>query len=619
MLNDIKILREYADYICEGLIFIDSDGKIQLFNKKAREIFSIKHIKDSSSQPGSIAKGDIVIVGDSAFGGDDGILISEDLNILGLTNQNSMCGAAIVAISVYDDPTIMPIYKYTRKRGNVLLSIITEMLGKRIVARIDFSKSEISIIVDKEVFSIAYTKASANIVILDGKTGKLKFHLTKDYTSRNVSIKDLLMGKPHIDEENGLKDGDIVGRSILELHEFLPNIKDYYDAAKGKNIGYMEKYVEVKGKPTLCTLIPIYINREKTGALLQIQDLSQIKKLLEEKNEVLYTLEDIENGFNEQSKDIDIFPQIIGKSAQIKIVKDLLHKVSKSNSSVLLLGESGTGKSKMAREIHNASRNADKPLIQVNCASIPETLMESEFFGYEGGSFTGARRDGKIGYFEMANGGTLFLDEIAEIPASMQAKLLQAIQTKSFYRVGGTKKINVNVRIIAATNRDLKNEIKEGRFREDLYYRINVFPIFIPALRERKEDIPLLVKGILPKICEEIGCESMTISEEALEKLTSYNWPGNIRELENILERAVTICERGTILSEHINFNVKMNEVFVMPSIKTLKEEIEDAEKKAILKALHYFNGDKKEAMKALGIHKTCLYKKLTKYSIEIP
>lgn len=334
---------------------------------------------------------------------------------------------------------------------------------------------------------------------------------------------------------------------------------------------------------------------------------------------MFFKLEDIENSLKIHSEDSDAFPQIVGESFQIKNIKNLLVKASISNSSVLLLGESGTGKSKMAREIHNASRNADKPFIHVNCASIPETLMESEFFGYEGGAFTGARSKGKIGYFEMADGGTLFLDEIGEIPISLQVKLLQAIETKSFYRIGGTQKIKVDIRIISATNRNLENEIAESRFREDLYYRINVFPIYIPPLRERKEDIYCLVKDILPKICRKVGRETMSISAEALEKIISYNWPGNVRELENVLERAVNLCERGTILSEHINFNIKMYEEYTSSGIRTLKEEIEDAEKKAILRALHYFNENKKEAMKALGIHKTSFYQKLTKYGIHIP
>jgi transcriptional regulator with PAS, ATPase and Fis domain len=619
MSNGINILREYADYMPEGLIFIDKEGKIQIYNKKAKEIFGVIYNNVIRHKSGSIAKGDIVIIADSSLGEDDGDLTGEDLKVLGITNNNLKQGYAIIVVGTYNEEKAMPVYKYTRKKDSGQLSIVTDILGKKIAARINFDKKEISISVDKEVFSIKYIKAFGHMVIIDGRTGELKFYQSKGYNIRKESIKDILTGRSFKGKEDGFEAGDIIGRNIFESHEFALNAKDFFDAARDGAIGYIDKYVEINGIPTICALIPTAIGRKRTGALLHVQDISQIKKLIMERNEILSKLEDIEKGLEIYSEDSDVFPQIIGVSPQIKNIKNLLSKASKSNSSVLLLGESGTGKSKMAREIHNASMNRDKPFIHVNCASIPETLMESEFFGYEGGSFTGARSKGKIGYFEMANGGTLFLDEIGEIPVSMQVKLLQAIETKSFYRIGGTQKIKVDIRIISATNRNLEREITEGRFREDLYYRINVFPIYIPPLRDRKEDIYYLVKDMLPKICRKVGCETMSISADALEKITSYSWPGNVRELENVLERAVNLCERGMILSEHINFNIKMCEEHIASGIKTLREEMEDAEKKAILRALNYFNGDKKEAMKALDIRKTNLYQKLKKYGIDIP
>ncbi|MPM83739.1 Nitrogen fixation protein VnfA [bioreactor metagenome] len=253
----------------------------------------------------------------------------------------------------------------------------------------------------------------------------------------------------------------------------------------------------------------------------------------------------------------------------------------------------------------------------MNCGSIPEALLESELFGYEGGAFTGARAAGKAGMFELAQGGTIFLDEIGEISLSLQVKLLQVLQDKTFFKIGGNRNIEVNVRIIVATNKNLEEEMLKGRFREDLYYRINVFPIWIPPLRERKGDIYPLVQNMLPFICSRLGCEIKRISGEALSVLTGYEWPGNIRELENILERAVNLAEGNTILSTHLTIDRIMDYARPkMADIRPLKEVMDEAEKRAIAEAILISGGDKKAAMNALKIGKTSFYEKINKYGI---
>jgi len=293
-------------------------------------------------------------------------------------------------------------------------------------------------------------------------------------------------------------------------------------------------------------------------------------------------------------------------------VKQLAYKASCFKSNVIILGESGTGKSILAKAIHEASDISDQAFIQVNCNSIPETLIESEMFGYDKGAFTGASNKGKKGYFELADGGTLFLDEIGDLSKNMQVKLLQAIQNRSFYRVGGDKEVQVNVRIIVATNRNIEKDVSKGIFREDLYYRINVFPIKQPPLRERVEDIYELVSYLLPKVCKNVGVKEKRLTSNAYEKLRLYTWPGNVRELENVLERAVNLCEEDIISSHHIQIKiVKRNYMNKEFFLKPLKDVLVDTELDIIEQVMLYTGGDKEAAMEILNIKKTKLYDKL--------
>lgn len=308
---------------------------------------------------------------------------------------------------------------------------------------------------------------------------------------------------------------------------------------------------------------------------------------------------------------------IIGESKKMKDVLEIVNRVAGSNATVLITGESGTGKELIANAIHYNSGRENKPYIKVNCGALPENLLESELFGHEKGAFTGAINK-KLGRFERADGGTIFLDEVGEISLAMQVKLLRVLQEKELERVGGTEIIKVDVRIVAATNRDLEKMIEEGTFREDLYYRLNVIPIELPSLRERKEDIPLLANYFLNKYCEEIGRQGMKITNEALESLKNYNWKGNIRELENIIERLVILSTNSLIdkkdLPKELVINYELSPEFTLPE-EGIK--LEDVEKDLIKQALEKCDYNQTQAAKLLGISRHTLLYRIEKYDIK--
>jgi DNA-binding NtrC family response regulator len=306
------------------------------------------------------------------------------------------------------------------------------------------------------------------------------------------------------------------------------------------------------------------------------------------------------------------FHQILGKSKPMREVFDLIRRVADSPTNVLITGESGTGKELVAKAIHYNSDRRDAPFVPVNCAAIPEALLESELFGHMKGSFTDAKND-KRGLFEEAQKGTLFLDEISELPLMLQAKLLRAIQEREIRRVGATRSVPVDVRIIAATNLLLAEEVKTKRFREDLYYRLNVIEIRLPSLRERREDIPLLVETFLRRSAEASHKELRGMSESALALLMDYGWPGNVRELENVIERAVTLARGEKIVPEDLPAAIQgaRGDRKVIDEAAERILPLQEVEKEYILRILEKTGGNKYQAAQTLGIDRKTLYRKL--------
>ncbi|GIM45439.1 sigma-54-dependent Fis family transcriptional regulator [Collibacillus ludicampi] len=404
----------------------------------------------------------------------------------------------------------------------------------------------------------------------------------------------------------------VVGKHVTEV---IPNTRMHIVGKSGK--AEIAEIQRIHGQDMIANRVPIFKNGKLVAVLgtVMFQDVRELHALAatvdQLKRELAYYKRELRRKLGANYH----FENIIGSSPKMQAVKKLAQKVAKSDTTVLITGESGTGKELFAHAIHAASRREMGPFIRVNCAAIPDTLLESELFGYEAGAFTGALQKGKKGKFELANHGTILLDEIGDMPLTLQAKLLRVLQEKEVERLGGTKPISIDVRIIASTHRDLRERIREGKFREDLFYRLNVVTINIPPLRERLEDLPELVHDLLDQLMESTGIHVRKIEEDVWDLLSGYSWPGNVRELRNALESALHLMEGDCLKADHflIPQPEKKESTF---GVRPLRESIEEAEKEAIVRALAATVGNKLEAAKLLGISKSSFYQKLEKYGL---
>ncbi|SHJ58993.1 sigma 54-interacting transcriptional regulator [Tepidibacter formicigenes] len=404
---------------------------------------------------------------------------------------------------------------------------------------------------------------------------------------------------------------DIIGKNVKNVYPNRPSIK-----ALDENINILNVVMdENNDKQIISNSNSIFANGVFKGVLTTYKDVTDLRKMMYNLDKAREKIKYYEEELDKKNNVHEAFNFIIGKSSLLKEAIAMAFKAAKTSATVMIRGESGTGKELVAKAIHEASKRKKGPFIKVNCAAIPENLLESELFGYEKGAFTGALKR-KIGKFELANEGTIFLDEIGEINYNLQAKLLRAIQEKEIERLGGNTPIKTDIRIIAATNRNLEEMVSDNIFREDLYYRLNVIPIILPPLRNRKGDIPLLVEHFIEKICNEENIPVKNISNEALKYLEEYSWPGNIRELENLIMRAIALSEEEIDINSFPTFiksisknknliNLKGNDLATM-------EEYDREIIKLALEKHKSFN----KAAKALGLTHRTISLKAKKYNL---
>ncbi|MCG3419765.1 sigma-54 interaction domain-containing protein [Oceanobacillus jordanicus] len=410
---------------------------------------------------------------------------------------------------------------------------------------------------------------------------------------------------------------DVTKEEAIGAHvtEIIENTRMHIVARSGEEEIADLQYI--RGNHMIANRIPVRSEGKVVGAVGTVlyRDTEEWLNMNSHIKDLLLELEHYRKQVRDQYGNTYSLHDIVGSSPKLNAIKTKIKKVAPGDVSILLTGESGTGKELFAHSIHHLSERNKKAFIKVNCAAIPENLLESELFGYEEGAFTDARKGGKLGKFQLADGGTLFLDEIGDMPLGAQVKILRALQEGEVEAIGATKPRKVDVRIIAATNQSLEKMIEENRFREDLFYRLNVIQLQIPSLRERKEDIRILSKFILDKITKRSGKRVMDFSFEVLECFMHYQWPGNIRELENVIESAVHLTSKETIGTDDLPAHL-LREAPLNHPTDDLKVILEKTEKQAIQNALKKCNGDKIQAAKMLNVGKSSFYEKVKKYGL---
>lgn len=468
----------------------------------------------------------------------------------------------------------------------------------RDITEIQHLAEEITNITEMKVMLEAIIESTQDVISVTDQAGKL-IMINPAYTRLIGLSKEEVIGKPATID---IREGESMHLYVMKTLEPVRGIP---------------LQVGPQAKEVIVNVAPIIVQGQLRGSVAVAHDVSEIRRLTEELGRMKSLVRQMQSRYT--------FEDIIATSPAMLKAVQLARRAAATPVTVLLSGESGTGKELFAHSIHHASGRKNAPLVRVNCAAIPETLLESELFGYETGAFTGARKGGKKGLFEEANGGTIFLDEISEIPLTVQVKLLRVLQEKEFVRVGGLKPIGVNIRVIAATNRNLTAEVEKGTFREDLFYRISVFPILIPPLRDRLDELPVLANFLLRKLNEEYGRNVRQLAPDALTILRNYRWPGNVRELENILARGMInmLFNETTMQAVHLPPLTGAAALSSFQASKTVPElqqglapALSHTEKQSIVSALAASGGNKTAAASLLGISVRSLYYKLKKYEI---
>ncbi|MEH7482163.1 sigma 54-interacting transcriptional regulator [Neobacillus drentensis] len=519
-----------------------------------------------------------------------------------------------------ENPLTTPIKKYIKAQVETLpintpyekieLIVKNSQVGTGVV--IDDQEHVVGILTKTDmVISLLQTSQELKTV----KTLKRTLETALDHAYDGIVMtdekKNIQMVSPPLLELFNLQPEAVLYHPVSEV---LPELQ--LDNVYQSETAEVSEFLEINGIKYIVHRIPIQENGRIIGAIgkvvfRQLNEVSELfKKLQKAENKASF----YHQQFQKSESARFTWDHLLTVDPYMDKLKKSAAKAAKGRSTILIRGESGTGKELFAQAIHNSSARNTGKFIVVNCAAIPEDLLESEFFGYDEGAFTGARQKGKLGKFDLANGGTLFLDEVGDMSLSLQAKLLRVLQEREFYRVGGTVRIQVDVRIIAATNRNLEEMVQEGLFREDLYYRLNVISLNVPPLRDRLYDTDHLIGRFMIELNQILGTSITGIEDRARGALLDYAWPGNVRELRNVMERAMTFAENGKIRLEDLpDYLVKQVSV-VEPSLNV--SLVENAELEAIKKALVQVQGNKVKAARLLGISRSGLYEKIKKYKL---
>lgn len=563
----VKNIETILDLTNDGIVAVNAEGVIIAFNVAAEKISGLRAADVKGKPAVDVLPGTrlhIVVEEGVTELGQERTIGDTDVNVSRLPLRDDK-GRITGAVSVFRDIT----------KIKALASQVSDLWK---------AQSLLEAIIESTKDAISVSDEKGNTIIVNSA-----------YTRITGLPKEAVVNKPVTVD---IAEGESMHIKVLRTGEPVHNVHMKVGPSKNE---------------VIVNVAPIFIDEKLCGSVGVIHDISEIIALNAELARAKKLIRHLEARYT--------WDDIIGSSLALELAKEQARRAAETPATVLLSGESGTGKELFAHAIHNAGKRKKKQFIRVNCAALAENLLESELFGYEKGAFTGASKDGKKGLFEEATGGTIFLDEIGDVSLSLQSKLLRVLQEKEIVRVGGTHPVTVDSRVISATNANLREKIKAGTFREDLYYRLNVIPIRIPSLREHKDDIQLIAEHFIFKLNREYGREVRQISDDALQNLRSYNWPGNVREMENVLGMAmVTMGPREKVM-EASHFPLLPGEAggtqpLSLAPVRSLKEAVETAERHAVERALRETEGNRTKAASLLGISIRSLFYKIEKYGM---
>ena len=604
----MDILQSIMEASSQAMFTLDREGTITHINQQTKDYFGLFNHSQYSHGPGRLEPGDLVIIADTSIGSDDGNLAPADLERLNIRDRKLRAGDRIAAVGCYGTPDSTPVYKFLPGGDSATLELST--VWRDIPIRVSINSKETSVAVGETTYTMDYFWCIGQMVVLDGETGQVKFWEEKGYSARKEGIGSLLRGAPFTGKSPG-SEIKVTGYYFREFFEGALFERHLDQVMTGQAPEFRDIPCEINGYELVASILPVTDGGGAfSGVIVKFRNIKDIRVTIQERNNAIKSAErryrEREQAARPEESD---FAALFGGGTATAEIRHRAYKLSQLDCNVLITGESGTGKSYMARAFSQAQPRKGA-FVTVDCSTIAPSLFESEMFGYAGGAFTGADPKGRAGFFEEADGGTIFLDEIGEIPLDIQAKLLRAIQDKVVCRVGSTRLIPVDVRILAATNCNLREKVAAGQFRQDLYYRLSAFSLELPSLRNCQEDVYFLIDHLMEKIIQKYNMPKKVLSGEAVNKLLAYDWPGNIRELENVLESAAALSESDIIYAEHIRLE--------RPSVPmTLRERLRLEEEKIIRQTLAHCGGSRVRAMEELGLSKTVFYGKLKEYRIE--
>lgn len=600
---------QFLDLLPQGIIVVDHEGRVVSYNQAARDLFGIDPRGEPGHPAGSLERGDLIILADNWLGRDDGEMEPRDLAEIGVDPNQVAVGKALVAIGEKGAKPGSALWKsaFQHDLTEAPLEVARTVRGVALKASINPRQKTLSIRVGETVFPFPYRICAGHLVALDAANLKIRFYQARGHNARREDAKSIIFGGLYQPKGPLAPRTEVLGKHLESVHPENVGTNRLLRVVRGEPDDLSPFGFEICGVPVRSSARAIRnAEGQIAGAVLIIEPIGAPTGT---------PAEDSPQGEHIQSA-------IVGKSPEIQEVIRTLQLAAKSNSTVLLLGESGTGKGVCAKAIHRISRRKTGPFVHVNCAAIPATLLESELFGYEEGAFTGARKGGQPGKFEQAGGGTIFLDEIGETSPSFQVRLLRVLQEQEIRRVGGNKTIKVDTRVIAATNRDLQQMVKAGAFREDLYYRLSVVELAVPPLRERGDDVGALLDHFLAEFGQK-DQQTYRLHPEARRVLEAYSWPGNVRELGNAVENLTQLSRGREITVDDLPAKIQAD-VLKRALLKPEPSEetpsligdwpsLDELERRYI-QILLGRHKEKQRIADILGVDRTTLYRKLKRY-----